>query len=148
MKNFIQTKFEDYNPGVVCQKVLITLLLVRSQGIVIYKFFQRAVHYIIYYWQFTQSRSQQYHGPSQNQRRMLSLRCCLGAKRVLLFMIERVFWLMEEVWLMHISAYCKQCTIRRRKKAKGQRKFVSVFLVLWENVIFISQYIKNLIISC
>ena len=100
MKNFIQTKFEDYNPGVVCQKVLITLLLVRSQGIVIYKFFQRAVHYIIYYWQFTQSRSQQYHGPSQNQRRMLSLRCCLGAKRVLLFMIERVFWLMEEVWLM------------------------------------------------
>ena len=37
---FIQTKFEDYNPGIVSQKVLITVLLVRSQGIVIYKFFQ------------------------------------------------------------------------------------------------------------
>lgn len=40
MRNFIQTKFEDYNPGIVSQKVPITVSLVRSQGIVIYKFFE------------------------------------------------------------------------------------------------------------
>ena len=40
MRNFVQTKFEDYNPGIMSQKVLITVLLVRGQGIVTYKFFE------------------------------------------------------------------------------------------------------------
>ena len=35
MENFIQAKFEDYNPGRASQKGLRTVPLVRSQGTVI-----------------------------------------------------------------------------------------------------------------
>ena len=41
MENFIQAKFEDYNPGKTTQKALRTVPPIRSQGtVILYKFFE------------------------------------------------------------------------------------------------------------
>ena len=51
--------------------------------------------------------------------------CLVDAGRILLFMVEQVFLLMGEAWLMHNVD--TQCTGEGRKEAKGQKK---IFLCL------------------
>ena len=46
--------------------------------------------------------------------------CLVGARRMLLFMIEQVFLLMGEVWLVHNAD--TQCTVGGRGETKGQRR--------------------------
>ena len=48
--------------------------------------------------------------------------CLVDAGRMLPLMVEQVFLLMGEVWLMHNT----QCTIEGREEAKGQRRIFYV----------------------
>ena len=54
------------------------------------------------YWQLTQARCKRQPGPLQHQEGMLPLRSRLAdAGRTSHFMVEQVFLLTGEVWLMH-----------------------------------------------
>ena len=61
MEIFIQAKFEDYNSGGASQKAVRTVPPIRSQGTVMWVFWDRGLY--IKWWQFTQYRCKWYCGP-------------------------------------------------------------------------------------
>ena len=48
--------------------------------------------------------------------------CLVGARRMLLFMVEQVFLLMAEVWLMHNAD--TPCTVGEVRRPKGREEFL------------------------
>ena len=68
--------------------------------------------------------------------------CLVGAGRTLLFMVEQVFLLMEEVCSMLMQIHGAQA--EKRGGQRGEKSFLICFVLPW-NVNFISQFLLLII---
>ena len=68
------------------------------------------------------------------------------ARRMFFFMVEQVFLPMGKVWYMHNVD--TRCTVGEERRPKGTYFFVYIFLVIPQNMNFISNFISQIYMIC